>query len=143
MKVEIILTKTYLANNANNALYFHFWPGNLTFSLELFDWFTNDMIIIICKQQLPEREVPVATNWAGEKVRSKARSINTTKPFTLYIRPVHTTKNFPIVIQIVDLIKRNNLGLVLGHLSHWLLCSFVAKLGLFKLPISIWKSWRI
>ena len=61
----------------------------------------------------------------------------------VYIRPVHTTKIFLIVIQIVDFIKRNNLGLVSGYLNQWFLSSFVTKLGLFKLHISIWKRWPI
>ena len=41
---------------------------------------------------------------------------------------------------VVQFIKINNLGLVLGHLKQWFWSDFAPKLGLFELHIFVWKS---
>ena len=55
----------------------------------------------------------------------------------------HTRKFFTKVTQIVQFIKRNNLGLVPSNLKNWFWSDFTPKFGLFKFHISMWKSWLI
>ena len=44
-----------------------------------------------------------------------------------YVRGHHTRKIFTKVTQIVQFFKRNDLGLVLGHLNQWFWSEFAPK----------------
>ena len=45
----------------------------------------------------------------------------------MYIRGHHTRKIFTKVSRIVQFFKRNNMGLVQGHLNQWFLSDFAPK----------------